>query len=85
MNIQRDASFVLPVSQLNVDEQIAILEKEISERKEALSYREAWLNNPENRGRINYESVARFVRMERSEIQELELELGEMKRRWCNE
>lgn len=81
MNVPRDASFVLPISQLDVDEQVAVLEKELRERKEALSYREEWLNNPVNRGRINYESVARFVRVERGEIEELELEVTDLKRR----
>lgn len=81
MRTNRDASFVLPVSQLNVDEQITILEKEVRERKESLSCREVWLNDLENRGRVNYESVARFARIERGEIEELELELGDLKRR----
>lgn len=81
MKTKRDESFVLPVSQLNVDKQITILEKEVRERKEALSCREVWLNNLENRGRINYESVARFARIERGEIEELVLELNDLKRR----
>lgn len=85
MNVQRDESFRLPVSQLDVDEQIAILEKEVRERKAAQSERDNWLAIDANKCKHTYTQVASFSCWERGEIDLLELELADLKRRCSNE